>query len=236
LVSSNNTIEHVLFDLDETIYPTETGIMDLISHRINEYMSLRLGIDAAEVGAIREQYYRRYGTTGRGLYLHHGLDAEEYFEFVHDLPLEEMLAPDPGLDSMLEGLEAEKSIFTNATAGHARRVLEVLGVSAHFGHLIGIAELGYVPKPDVRAYQRALEILGASPEECLLVDDRARNLAPGRSLGMTTVLVGARHSEDSADFVVGEVTEVGEVMLAIRSGSGGHSSPPRQIAGRQPEG
>jgi putative hydrolase of the HAD superfamily len=235
-VSTNNSIRHVLFDLDETIYPTETGIMDLISDRINEYMSLRLGIDPAEVGAIREQYYRRYGTTGRGLYLHHGLDTADYFEFVHDLPLEQMLRPDPGLDSMLERLGAEKSIFTNATAAHARRVLDVLGVAKHFGHIIGIAELMYVPKPDVRAYQRALEILRANAEECLLVDDRARNLIPGQSLGMTTVLVGARRSGDSADFVVDEVTQVEQVMKAVRSGRRSQPSPPSQTAGPQPEG
>jgi len=217
-VSNRNSIKHVLFDLDETMYPTETGIMDLISDRINEYMSLRLGIDPAEVGAIREQYYRRYGTTGRGLYLHHELDADDYFEFVHDLPLEEMLRPDLGLDSMLERLGAEKSIFSNATAGHARRVLDVLGVSRHFSRIMGIAELGYVPKPDLRAYRRALELLEARGEECLLVDDRARNLVPGRSLGMTTVLVGPNRNEDSADFVVDEVTQVAQVMEAIRSG------------------
>ena len=86
-MANRNSIKHVLFDLDETMYPTETGIMDLISERINEYMSVRLGIEPDEVASLRSGYYERYGTTGRGLYLHHDVDVGEYFEFVHDLPV-----------------------------------------------------------------------------------------------------------------------------------------------------
>ncbi|MDH4208541.1 MAG: pyrimidine 5'-nucleotidase [Anaerolineae bacterium] len=234
-MTNRNCITHVLFDLDETIYPTESGLMDLISERINEYMTQRLGMDPADVAATRQQYYQQYGTTGRGLYLNHGLDAEDYLEFVHDLPVEDMLRPDPGLDSMLEGLRANKSIFTNATVGHARRVLEVLGVARHFQQIIGIAELQYVPKPDLRAYQRALELLGARAEECLLVDDRERNLAPGRSLGMTTVLVGGSQTGNGADFVVDVVTEVGDVMEALCPKRGSRCEPGAKSVGRQPE-
>jgi len=234
-LTNRNCITHVLFDLDETIYPTESGLMDLISERINEYMTQRLGMDPADVAATRQQYYQQYGTTGRGLYLNHGLDAEDYLEFVHDLPVEDMLRPDPGLDSMLEGLRANKSIFTNATVGHARRVLEVLGVARHFQQIIGIAELQYVPKPDLRAYQRALELLGARAEECLLVDDRERNLAPGRSLGMTTVLVGGSQTGNGADFVVDVVTEVGDVMEALCPKRGSRCEPGAKSVGRQPE-
>jgi putative hydrolase of the HAD superfamily len=214
---TDNNIHYVLFDLDETMYPTETGIMDLISDRINEYMSLRLGIDPEEVAAMRRKYYERYGTTGRGLYLHHELDLEDYFEFVHDLPVEDVLEPDLRLGEMLEGMPEEKVIFTNATAGHARRVLRTLGVERHFGRIIDIKELQYIPKPDIRAYHRVLEALGARAGQCVLVDDRVRNLGPGRELGMTTVLVGSRDLSDGADFVVDDVMGIGEVMEAIRS-------------------
>jgi putative hydrolase of the HAD superfamily len=214
---TNNNMHYVLFDLDETMYPTETGIMDLISDRINEYMSLRLGIDPGDVAAMRRKYYERYGTTGRGLHLHHELDLEDYFEFVHDLPVGDVLERDPRLDEMLEGIPEEKAIFTNATAGHARRVLRTLGVERHFGQIIDIKELHYIPKPDIRAYQRVLEVLGTRAGRCVLVDDRVRNLGPGHELGMTTVLVGSQGPSDGADFVVNDVTGIGEVMEAIRS-------------------
>jgi putative hydrolase of the HAD superfamily len=200
------------------MYPTETGIMDLISGRINEYMSLRLGIPAEDVARMRRSYYEQYGTTGRGLYLHHDIDVGDYFEFVHDLPIEDVLQPDARLDRMLDGLDTEKIIFTNATTGHAWRVLQALQVDRHFERIVDIEAVGYVPKPDVRAYRRALDLLQVRGQECLLVDDRLRNLQPGRDLGMTTVLVGPDQAGDGADFVVEHVVEVGEVVRQIHSG------------------
>ena len=212
-----NTRRHVLLDLDETMYPKETGLMDLIGDRINEYMSLRLGIDSQEVVALRRRYFEKYGTTGRGLYLDYGLDVQDYFEFVHDLPVEELLQPDPRLDDMLGSLEEEKVIFTNATTKHAQRVLRALGVENHFGPIVGIRELGYIPKPDPRAYHKVLELVGARPQKCVLVDDRACNLAPGQGLGMTTVLVGVEDATDGADYAICEVVELGAVMEKIRA-------------------
>jgi putative hydrolase of the HAD superfamily len=216
-LTNKNSIRYLLFDLDETMYPTDTGIMDLISQRINEYMSLRLGIDPEDVATMRQRYYEQYGTTGRGLYLHHELDLQEYFEFVHDLPVEDVLQRDSHLDQMLESLPEEKAIFTNATAAHAWRVLQTLGVERHFDRIIDIEELQYIPKPDIRAYHTALAVLEARADQCVLVDDRARNLEPGRELGMTTVLVGAEGRADRADFVVENVADVGQIMATIRS-------------------
>jgi len=214
-LTRTNSVHYVLFDLDETMYPKEAGIMDMISQRINEYMSLRLGIHPDDVASLRRQYYERYGTTGRGLSLHFEVDLQDYFEFVHDLPVEDILEPDVRLDEMLDSLDVEKAIFTNATARHAQRVLQALQVQDHFRRIIGIAELEFVPKPDVRAYHRALELLGARPEECLLVDDRVRNLRPGRDLGMTTVLVGDEDAADGADYAIADITELGELMGSI---------------------
>jgi len=221
-LKARNTMRQVLLDLDETMYPKETGIMELIGERINEYMSGHLGIASEDVASLRQSYYERYGTTGRGLYLHYDVDVDEYFEFVHDLPIEEMLQPEPHLDRMLGSLDVEKAIFTNATVGHARRVLRALGVERHFGSIIGIKELDFYPKPDVRAYEKVLALVGARAEECVLVDDRVRNLTPGRLLGMTTILVGSRIPEDGADYAIDEVVELGGAMETIRSRKRGH--------------
>ena len=216
-MTNRNTLKNVLFDLDETMYPTETGVMELIGERINEYMSLRLGIHPDEVSALRGAYYKRYGTTGRGLYLHYDMDVGDYFEFVHDLPLEDLLQPDPRLDKMLRSLDLQKVIFTNATAEHARRVLQVLQVEQHFDRIVGIEELEYLPKPDIRAYEKTLELVQARPEECLLIDDRVRNLEPGRRLGMTTVLVAGPAGGDGADFVIEDIVQLGGLMKEIGS-------------------
>lgn len=216
-MTNKNSLKNVLFDLDETMYPTETGVMELMGERIHEYMSLRLGIHPDEVSDIRSAYYEQYGTTGRGLYLHYDMDVRDYFEFVHELPLDDLLEPDPRLDEMLGSLDLQKVIFTNATAEHAERVLRILQVEQHFDRIVGIEEMEYLPKPDIRAYQRTLALLEVRADECLLIDDRVRNLEPGRRLGMTTVLVGGPTTDDGADFVIEEVVQLGGLMKEIRS-------------------
>jgi len=77
-----------------------------------------------------------------------------------------------------------------------------------------------VPKPNPEAYRKAVSLLRARPEECLLVEDRVRNLAPGKEMGMMTVLVGNQRVAEDADFIVEDVTAVGEVVKRIRSGHG----------------
>ncbi|MDE3091751.1 MAG: pyrimidine 5'-nucleotidase, partial [Chloroflexota bacterium] len=60
---------YILFDLDDTLYPTSAGLMHEISARMSEFMVARVGIPASEVDRVRRDYWARYGTTLRGLYI-----------------------------------------------------------------------------------------------------------------------------------------------------------------------
>ncbi len=46
----------------------------------------------------------------------------------------------------------------------------------------------HLRKPDPRIYESLLKMTGAIGEECVFVDDRAKNLVPVKSMGMRTVL------------------------------------------------
>lgn len=52
-------------------------------------------------------------------------------------------------------------------------------------------------KPDPKIYEILLSILGVEAKHCIFVDDRAKNLAPARALGMRTILFNREgvHSE-----------------------------------------
>ena len=211
----SKSLQYILFDLDETLYPSRSGLMAEIGELMSQFMEEQLDMPPSEVPALREHYYLTYGTTMRGLQIHHGIDPEDYLAYVHDLPLEDYIGPNDELDRVLAEIETEKTIFTNASAEHARRVLAILGIKRHFDCIIDVRAMGYMSKPDPEAYQRALEILGVSGDECLIVDDRARNLTPAKELGMITVLVGSEKTAD-VDFVIGEVAEIGEVMQSLK--------------------
>ncbi len=210
-------MRYILFDMDETLYPKETGLMDAVSERISRYMELRLGVDPSQIEGLRAEYYRRYGTTMRGLMVNYQIDPEDYLAFVHDIPVEEYIAADPALAEMLAGIELEKDIFTNASLEYVHRILDCLGVRGYFHRIFDIRALNYIGKPDLRAYIRVLKALDTVGGECLIVDDRPRNLEPAKELGMTTVLVG----DDGAgcvDFAIARVTDLAEVLNRIGSG------------------
>ncbi len=217
-------LKYILFDLDETLYPSRSGLMASIGQLMSQFMEERLDMPPSEVPSLREYYYHTYGTTMRGLQLHHSIDPEDYLAYVHDIPLENYIGPNDKLDKVLTEIKTEKAIFTNASAEHARRVLAILGIKRHFSRIIDVRATGYIAKPDPEAYHRALAISGATGDECLLVDDRVPNLAPAKELGMITVLVTDEkaasrqaHPED-ADFVIGEAAEIGEVMRRLTFG------------------
>ncbi len=204
-----------LFDLDQTLYTGATGLWQAIGDRIEAYLARRLNLDRAGAAALRQRYGRQYGTALAGLMAEHGDDPHGFLQFVHELPLEHYLQPDPALNGMLARLPLAKAIFTNSDAPHARRVLTALGVERHFTAIIDIHALGFVSKPNPGAYQIALETLGARPAECVLIDDMARNLAPGRALGMLTVLVGDEPAGDGVDYHVPDVLGVERVLAGL---------------------
>ena len=205
--------QYILFDLDETLYPKEAGLMAALSERMLEYMTHNLGMPADDVAVKRHRYYQKYGTTLRGLMEEHHIDPEEYLTYVHDVKLQDYLAPSPPLDNMLREIPLRKAIFTNADAAHAERVLSALQVGLHFEQIIDIGATRYINKPDPLAYYRALAVLGVPGECCIMVEDTPRNLMPAKDLGMTTILVdGTGTSCIGIDYAVPTIFHVGRII------------------------
>jgi putative hydrolase of the HAD superfamily len=207
-----------LFDLDDTLYPASCGLWPVLVMRIERYMIERLGIAAQSVPEMRRRYLAGFGSTLNGLRHEYNLDTVEYLAFVHDVPLEQFIRPDPRLGEMLGRLPVEKAIFTNADAPHARRVLATLGIAEHFPLIVDVHSMGFFNKPDPRAYEYVLAQAGARPDECIFVDDRLPNLQPAGALGMWTVLVkdGANGSQPPAgiDFQIASVMEIEPIISA----------------------
>ena len=179
-----------IFDLDNTLYPAETGLFRLVDARIVEFMEVRLGLDPIEIPKLRERYWKTYGVTLGGLMAHFGVEPQEYLEYVHDVPVEKVLGPDPALADALDLLPGRKVIFTNGSEGHVRNVLGRLGVSSRVEAVFDIAFMDYQPKPRRHGYRKLLDTLGVVAEDCWMVDDLPANLDTGFAMGMSTVLVG----------------------------------------------
>jgi putative hydrolase of the HAD superfamily len=199
----------LLLDVDNTLYPASCGVVDRVDALINRYLIERVGIDPAEVDAIRRRLWSDYGTTLHGLMHGHGIDADDYLRFVHAIELGDLLARDDRLAAMLRRIPLLKIAVTNGSAAHARGVLGCLGVRELFFRIYGLERLGFVPKPYVQAYHVLLADLHAQGRDCILVEDRAVNLRAARQLGMRTVYVadGGPPAAD-ADVSIASVLEL----------------------------
>jgi len=204
----------LIFDLDETLYPRQAGLMQEIGVRINRYLIENLRLPPEQANELRKRYYNQHGTALRGLVVERpDVDPEDYLHFVHDIPLANYLGPNPLLAQMLRSISLPKVIFTNATVEHARNVLNILDIADQFADIIDVRRVEYVSKPNAEAYERLLNILQVRGDECILIEDSARNLLPGKALGMTTILVD---SEDCAevDYCAPDILSVKDVVAA----------------------
>lgn len=184
-------IETLFIDLDDTLYDRNNGLWEAIRGRMSRYMHECIGLPEQEIPALRRHYFETYGTTLKGLQIHHKVDADEYLAYVHDLPLRDFISPDPQLKSLLASIPQPKWVLTNANASHAQNVLNILEVRELFSGIIDIHALDFHCKPEPEAFQIAMKIASQTDAaHCLYLDDSPFNLAPAKEMGMTTVLIG----------------------------------------------
>ncbi len=181
-------IDAWVFDLDNTLYPASTNLFAQIDVRMKTYIARFLSLSLDEAFKLQKQYYHKYGTSLRGLILHHGVDADDFLDYVHDID-HSVLNADPRLDAVLKALPGRKLIYTNGSAYHAESTVKRLGVAHHFDDIFDIRAGDYIPKPDPSGYAAMIAKHAVTPTRAVMFEDSHKNLAPAAALGMKTVWV-----------------------------------------------
>jgi len=183
-----SSVETWVFDLDNTLYPHHLNLWQQVDERIRDFVAKFLSVTKEEAFRVQKDYYRRYGTTMRGLMTEHGLQPDAFLEMVHQID-HSPLVPNPTLGAAIEKLAGRKLIMTNGTRKHAETVLQRLEIRRHFDDVFDIAAANLDPKPMPQVYDRFLARHGVDPKRSAMIEDLARNLEVPHALGMTTVLV-----------------------------------------------
>ncbi|WP_298256795.1 pyrimidine 5'-nucleotidase [Bradyrhizobium sp.] len=181
-------IETWVFDLDNTLYPHHVNLWQQVDQRIGEFIGAYLEVSPEEARVIQKDYYRRYGTSMRGMMTEHGVHADDYLAYVHQIdhsPLE----PNPAMGAAIARLPGRKLILTNGSTDHAEAVLNRLGIGEHFEAVFDIIAADLEPKPAPQTYDKFLARHDVDPAKAAMFEDLARNLVVPHELGMTTILV-----------------------------------------------
>jgi putative hydrolase of the HAD superfamily len=187
-------IDTWVFDLDNTLYDAETGVFVKIGDRITSFVTDLLKVSPEEANALRKEYWKKYGTTLRGLMVEHKIEPYRFLEYTHDFDISDV--PQCVItQEYLQHLVGKKIIFTNASRDFAERMTKHLGIRQHFDHVFAIEDADFIPKPHAEPYRAVIEKFQFDPKRAAMFEDMAENLKTAADLGMTTVWLHGKHQD-----------------------------------------
>ena len=223
----------LLLDFDHTLYPPSANTLKAVDARINLYIQTYLGFSLDAADGIRLRLWDEYGTTLRGLEIHHGVDRDHYCDFIHAIDAIHLPPPDPALRDWLARLSLPFYIFTNARRDWAERGLAAMGLSGilpvteapaaalkaagapRLHGILDIAFMGWEGKPHPLAYDKVDKHLRAAHGENILVilaDDRTDNLLEARRREWMTIWISPEAGRSGAsgefDWAAASLTEL----------------------------
>jgi putative hydrolase of the HAD superfamily len=181
-----------LFDLDNTLHDAGAWVFAQMNDTMRSYVVDTLGVTPAEADALRERYWRRYGSTMLGLVRHHDVSPAHFLRETHRFPgLEQRVTGHRHDLAAIARLRGRRIVLTNAPRAYAMRVLGALGIVHLFERVLSIEDMRmfghWRPKPDRRMLRRVAARLGVHPSRCVLVEDSLDNVLAARRVGMAPV-------------------------------------------------
>ena len=116
-----------------------------------------------------------------------------------------------GVPEALAALPGKKATATTKGSETTGKVLEMFGLRQYFDHVQGTDGFPHKPAPEV--LYRAMEAIGAIPDETLMVGDAPADILAGRAAGVATCAVRYGYGADqinerAPDFWVSDLREL----------------------------
>ncbi|KAL0265686.1 UNVERIFIED_CONTAM: hypothetical protein PYX00_011400 [Menopon gallinae] len=150
-----------IFDIDETLYPHDDGILDMRREKIIEFGML-YGLSREESMAKIKESLVKYKSTIKGFIRE--LPRNENVNRVLDNPVPnstDTLKPDTELREMLLRLKGRRFCLTNGSREHSRKALVKIGVLDCIDAVFccDYQNPEYISKPDPRVYDIVSQVL-----------------------------------------------------------------------------
>ena len=186
-------IEHIIFDLDNTLYSSTENMDKGISRRMLECVKEFFNISMEEAITLRHNNIQFFSTTLEWLRNSGMTDIEWFFKKVHPENEADELSEDKNLRPFLESIEIPKIIHTNSPKEHAERVLDKLKIRDLFDHICDIRECDFFGKPYPSAFEKALSSCGGTISNTIFIDDMQKYTDGWKAIGGTGILVGTKN-------------------------------------------
>jgi FMN phosphatase YigB (HAD superfamily) len=202
---AERSIENVLLDFDQTMYPNTLKLRQKQRRLIGKNLAIHLLNQSGsntpsdkDVAHLQREYHRLAKSIGHSKAFNElGGSPDQYLNIIKQTEQSPLLKPDPRLINMLEIMQSHAGlfIFTGSFFGPVTRALNILldGQAESLINQVVASDTLPHGKPDPEAYLEALEFLQLDPLHSVMVDDRLVEITAAKSVGMSGILVG-RHS------------------------------------------
>lgn len=174
-----------------------------------------------EAQKLRDEYFKKYHSTAKGLTaaeaegrlpplpdgvtlppgrtkLFDPVDLDEYWS--NNLDFSMLGGPDPDCVETFQLMSSNPNwnlnlvAFSNGTRKYVCRALKEIGLDSFFPdeNLFSVSDVLPHCKPDNGSFDLVLKKVGATAEECVMVEDSMKNVRAAKALGMRTILVAGR--------------------------------------------
>jgi phosphoglycolate phosphatase len=199
-----------IFDLDGTLVDTLIDLCDAVNFTLQ-----RLGRPGVPLHGVRDMVgegvvrllERALGEQGA-----RAGEALPIFRARYAAHLVDRTRPYPGISEMLAAAPQVKAIVTNKPGAMARRIVDALGLAAHFVSVLGDDDVERKPSP--AAVERLLGECGVAANRALLIGDGRVDIHTARAAGVRCCAVTwgyvARDAllAERPEFVADSVTEL----------------------------
>lgn len=188
-----------LIDMDDTLYSASAKMFHDIHVLMDQYIIDHLGLSPDQANQLRKDYWRRYGVTYYGLWLHHGIDPHDFLTETHKVDVSSIHTQSCMRQALLD-LPGIKVLFTNAPHIFADQVLAKLHLQDCFDKQYRAEDMKvfgqWSPKPSAQMFRKILAEHRLAAHQCCLIDDNLFNLKVAKSVGLQTVLCKGWHHHE----------------------------------------
>jgi putative hydrolase of the HAD superfamily len=215
------SISAVIFDYGEVLcYPPPQALYDKMSEIaglqeqqfFTVYWQLRPQYDAGELNG--QAYWKKFAVESQRRF------SDEQIKRLIEVDVRCWTEPDPEMLRWVAKLQRagiKTAILSNMVVEVLAAMRKKFAWLENFTHLTFSCNLGCV-KPDAKIYRECLTGLGVRADEALFIDDREKNVAAARDLGMHALqFSGITNLRDelSAKYVL-PLPEIGEYICSQR--------------------
>ena len=207
--------KYILFDLDGTLIDTNKLILDSFKHTYKKHLNLEVQ---------DEELYKYFGeplivTLRRYSEEHYQEMFNTYIEYNekhHDNVVNLCENIDKCLQQLCD-LGCSLAVVTSKRSKIALRGLELFDIKKYFNTIVAYEDT-VQHKPEAEPAQKALELMGAKPEEALMVGDSIFDIKCAQNADVKAVLVkwsaahGHQEDETEADYIINKVEDLTELV------------------------